>query len=81
MKVGGITLTGRQFRELLELKSSNFKIIFNLKNIQVVSVGYGHGVGMSQWGASIMAKEGYNYEEILTHYYLGVKINKLENIK
>jgi stage II sporulation protein D len=48
MKVGGITLTGRQFRELLELKSSNFKIVFNLKNIQVVSVGYGHGVGMSQ---------------------------------
>jgi stage II sporulation protein D len=81
MKVGGVTLTGRQFREFLELKSSNFKIVFNSKNIQVVSMGYGHGVGMSQWGARIMAKEGSNYEEILTHYYLGVKIDKLENIK
>ena len=36
--------------------------------------GYGHGVGMSQYGANTMAKEGYNYTQILTHYYTGTKV-------
>ncbi len=48
MKVGSTTLTGRQFRELLELKSSNFKIVFNEKLIQITCFDYGHGVDMSQ---------------------------------
>ena len=42
------------------------------------SSGYGHGVGMSQWGANAMAKNGSNYEEILKHYYTGVEITNLE---
>ena len=39
--------------------------------------GYGHGVGMSHWGANIMAKEGKNYKDILKHYYSGVNIEKV----
>lgn len=81
MKVGSIVITGRQFRELLGLKPSNFRIVYNTKNVQIICKGYGHGVGMSQWGASIMANEGKNYENILTHYYQGVRVDKLENIK
>lgn len=81
MKVGSISITGRQFRELLGLRSSNFDIVYGSKNIQVVAKGSGHGVGMSQWGASIMAKEGNSYDRILIHYYQGVKIENIENIK
>ena len=39
--------------------------------------GYGHGVGMSQYGAQGMAKEGYNYKDILSHYYVDTNINKI----
>ena len=40
--------------------------------------GYGHGVGMSQYGALAMAKKGYNYEKILKYYYQGVEISKID---
>ena len=42
--------------------------------VDIETLGYGHGVGMSQWGANGMAKEGSNYIEILTHYYKGTEI-------
>jgi stage II sporulation protein D len=81
IKLGSITITGSQFREMLDLRSSNFSIKFNSKDVEITSKGYGHGVGMSQWGADAMAKEGSNYADILTHYYQGVKINKIEFLK
>jgi stage II sporulation protein D len=81
MKVGNITITGSQFREILDLRSTNFSIKFNSKDIEVSCKGYGHGVGMSQWGAGAMAKEGKSYTEILTHYYQGVKIEKIDALK
>jgi len=43
------------------------------------TVGYGHGVGMSQYGAKGMAEEGYNYKEILSYYYSGTSIKKIKN--
>ena len=46
--------------------------------MQITTKGYGHGVGMSQVGANAMAKEGKNYEEILTHYYTGVTLAQME---
>lgn len=76
IKIGSTTITGSKFRTMLGLKSSNFKIVYNLKSIEIDCTGYGHGVGMSQWGANIMAKEGKNYGEILNHYYLGTAISK-----
>ncbi|MFZ5686785.1 MAG: hypothetical protein ACOY9Y_01125 [Bacillota bacterium] len=43
-----------------------------------VSTGYGHGVGMSQYGANGMAKKGKSYLDILTHYYTGVKLDQIK---
>lgn len=68
------TLSGSSFRQLFSLNSTNFKIKLIGDKIEIETLGYGHGVGMSQWGANGMAKEGRNYEEILKHYYTGVEI-------
>jgi len=78
IKVGSITMTGSKFRTMLNLKSSNFQMKFNLKDIEIVCSGYGHGVGMSQWGANAMAKSGKSYVEILNHYYQGTDISNWE---
>ena len=74
IKVGNITMTGSKFRAMLGLKSSNFVIKFNSNDVEIDCSGYGHGVGMSQWGANAMAKEGKKYTEILSHYYQGTEI-------
>lgn len=67
---------GRELRDLLELNSTNFTISLDkrLNIIEIVTYGFGHGVGMSQWGANGMGKNGNNFEEILKHYYTGVEI-------
>ena len=62
---------------MLSLRSSFFSINQNGTNITVTAKGYGHGVGMSQYGALGMAKAGYTYEQILKHYYSGVEIKKI----
>lgn len=69
-------INGRELRDLLGLNSTNFIITYNKKInlIEITTYGYGHGVGMSQWGANGMAKNGKTYEEILKHYYTGVEI-------
>ncbi len=75
MQAGDKVLSGRDVRELFGLRSANFTIAFDgSNNIIFTTHGYGHGVGMSQWGANGMAKEGYNYKEILQHYYIGVTV-------
>lgn len=73
------TVEGRDIRDLLELNSTNFTISYDekIKLIEVVTYGYGHGVGMSQWGANGMANKGKKYEEILKHYYSGIDIEKM----
>ena len=76
IKVGNITMTGSKFRTMLGLRSSNFKMKFNLNNVEIDCRGYGHDVGMSQWGADAMSKDGKSYIEILTHYYQGTAISK-----
>ena len=76
IKVGSITMMGSKFRTMLGLKSSNFEIKFNSSGIEIDCSGYGHGVGMSQCGADVMAKDGKSYNEILTHYYQGTVISK-----
>lgn len=67
---------GREIRDLFELNSTNFTISYdeNLDLIEIETIGYGHGVGMSQWGANAMAKNGKDYKEILKHYYSGIDI-------
>lgn len=77
VKVNNVTLTGREFRELLNLQSTNFTVTVDDGEIVITTTGYGHGVGMSQWGANGMAKAGKNYSDILTHYYTGVEISSV----
>lgn len=70
----GKEFTGAQIREAFGLRSAAFDIVLK-DNVFVFSVtGYGHGVGMSQFGADYMAKQGSTYEEIILNYYKGVKI-------
>lgn len=74
IRVGNLTLSGRQIRDLLGLLSTKFSISFDSDEVAFTTEGYGHGVGMSQWGASGMAKAGYDYVSILQHYYQGVVV-------
>lgn len=78
IKVGDETIRGQDFRFLYGLNSSNFTYQIDEESIVFKCKGYGHGVGMSQWGANVMAKEGKSYEEILKHYYTGVEITNLK---
>ncbi|KZL90096.1 stage II sporulation protein D [Clostridium magnum] len=81
IKVGRITLSGVKFRSIMGLNSANFNIKFNSSNIEISCIGYGHGVGMSQWGANAMAKSGKSYKDILEHYYKGTKITSINSFR
>lgn len=69
--------TGIQFRKLLNLRSTDFTIQKQDNNYIITTIGYGHGVGMSQYGANQMAKEGSSYKEILNHYYENTEISEI----
>lgn len=81
IRLGSVEITGTEFRSLFGLNSANFSFKFNPKTVDISCVGYGHGVGMSQWGANVMAKQGKKYTEILEHYYTGVKVEQINNIR
>lgn len=70
------TFKGTEVRTLLNLRSTDFDISID-DLVTLTTKGYGHGVGMSQYGANEMAKEGFTYEQILKHYYQDVDITKL----
>jgi stage II sporulation protein D len=72
--INGKILTGKEIREKLGLKSTDFSWTVKGDNIVINTKGYGHGVGMSQYGANGMATEGKNYQQIVKHYYQGVEI-------
>ena len=74
VRIGNKEFTGRQVREALNLRSTDFTWERKGNEIIVTTKGYGHGVGMSQYGANGMAKEGKTYEDIIKHYYQGVAI-------
>lgn len=65
---------GRELREALGLSSANFEVAFDGNTVTLTTNGYGHGVGMSQYGANGMAQKGSTYKDILEHYYTGVKV-------
>ncbi|MDM5190909.1 stage II sporulation protein D [Bacillus sp. DX4.1] len=73
----GKALTGKEVRDKLGLRSSDFTWKQQGSNIIVTTKGYGHGVGMSQFGANGMAKEGKGYTDIVAHYYKGVAIKTM----
>lgn len=74
MKIGDGIIEGRNVREALGLPSANFDINISEDKITFTSNGSGHGVGMSQYGANGMAKKGYDYKKILSHYYSGTEV-------
>lgn len=74
VNICGNDYTGVKIRQLLGLRSADFEVSQNGNNIVFTTKGYGHGVGMSQYGANEMAKSGYSYTQILKHYYTGVTI-------
>ncbi len=74
VKFGDKSLTGQQMRQLFALRSANFDLTFNGEYFEFLTRGLGHGVGMSQYGADYMARQGFSFEEIITHYYKGVSI-------
>jgi stage II sporulation protein D len=76
----GKILTGKEIREKLDLRSSDFRWARKGDSIIVTTKGFGHGVGMSQYGANGMAEEGKNYQDIVKHYYQGVEITSAETM-
>jgi len=75
--VNDVSFSGIEFREKMSLRSADFEITKKDDGIEITTYGYGHGVGMSQYGANEMAKLGFSYEEILKHYYQGVTLSSL----
>jgi len=76
IKFGNLKLSGTETRSLFGLRSANFEIELSKNKIIFTTKGYGHGAGMSQWGAQVMALEGKRCDEILKHYYTGVEIEE-----
>ena len=78
VQVGETTLSGGEVRQALGLRSTNFTIERKGDDILFTTLGYGHGAGMSQYGAGALAEQGKTYHEILRHYYTGIDFQLLE---
>jgi stage II sporulation protein D len=81
ISINGIEMKGTEVRSKLNLRSTDFEIEKEGNIVYIKTNGYGHGVGMSQYGALGMANNGYKYDEILKYYYQGVNIETLNNKK
>ena len=77
IKIGNTFFSGVEIRKIFGLKSANFDFKTDENNITFFVKGYGHGVGMSQTGADLLAKEGKNYKEIIEHFYTDVEITNI----
>lgn len=76
--INGKEYTGEQIRSAFGLRSPVFTVKSDKDTLTFSVSGYGHGVGMSQYGADYYAKQGYTYDQILKHYYTGVEITKFD---
>ncbi len=76
-KIGGEEMDGTEVRALFELNSTHFTVSTTDTSITFHTEGYGHGVGMSQYGAKRMAEDGSSYEDILLHYYTGTELTTI----
>ncbi len=77
LEVAGNNIEATILRNLIGIKSTNFQLEESGDKIIFHTLGYGHGVGMSQDGANEMAKNGQNYIDIIKHYYTGVEISQM----
>ncbi len=76
IRFGNIALTGRQTRTLFSLPSADMTVAVSNDNVTFTTRGSGHRVGLSQYGADGMARRGYTYKEILSHYYSGTSVQQ-----
>ena len=74
LRVGGVTVRGNELRGILGLRSPSFTVETGPDFVTFRTTGYGHGVGMSQYGANILAGQGMSAKEILEHYYDGATV-------
>lgn len=74
LTIGGVAVRKTALRTLFDLRSASFTVAADGENVTFSVTGYGHGVGMSQYGANALAKAGEGYADILKHYYTGVTI-------
>ena len=72
--IGGVEVSGQELRRIFSLRSTSFSIDVGEEDITFRVTGYGHGVGMSQYGANTLAQEGKSWQEILQWYYTGITI-------
>lgn len=77
ININGILYSGIDIRKKLGLRSTDFSFDLEENQVKIKTNGYGHGVGMSQYGANYLANQGKNYKEIIKYYYNGVNIKKL----
>lgn len=77
IRVGDRVLTGAELRTALGLRSTKMDLSWNGSKLRVVTTGYGHGVGLCQYGANGLAVQGLGYEDIVAHYYTGVEITPI----
>jgi stage II sporulation protein D len=77
MTICGKSFSGTQLRKLLNLRSTCFTILADADDVVITTLGFGHRVGMSQYGADAMAKSGCSYKQILLHYYQNVQLAHL----
>ena len=76
LKLGNKNISGIEARKIFGLKSANFTVQIENNKVKFSVIGYGHGVGLSQSGSDSLAKQGYNYEQIIKHYYKDVLISE-----
>ena len=79
LKINDTEFKGMDVYNKLSLRSTDFEIELQGQTVSITTKGYGHGVGMSQYGALGMAKSGYTYDQILAHYYQNTTLTKLKN--
>ncbi len=75
--IGGKSVTGTKARNLFSLRSPSFSVEYSNGNFVFNVFGYGHLIGMSQYGADYMARNGSDYKAILSHYYTGTQLTKI----
>ncbi len=76
--IGGKSFAGSKLKEILSIRSPYYDIKWDTDKFKIVTNGYGHGVGLSQYGANELAIKGSKYNDIITHYYKGVQIANLK---
>jgi stage II sporulation protein D len=80
IRVGAKTFTGTELREKLDLRSANFTLDFKNDKLLIKTIGYGHGVGLCQYGANGAAKDGKDFRQIVTYYYTGTAIGNIHGM-